>query len=42
MYGTPLDRGKSATEIPTTPFSLVLCNEYFDWPQRDSHSVHYI
>ena len=28
--------------LPTTPFSLVLCKEYFDCPQRDSHAVHCI
>ncbi len=28
--------------LPTIPFSLVLCKEYFDCPQRDSHAVHYI
>jgi hypothetical protein len=28
--------------LPTSPFSLVLCKEYFGCPQRDSHAVHYI
>jgi hypothetical protein len=26
----------------TIPFSLVLRKEYFDFPQRDPHAVHYI
>jgi hypothetical protein len=33
---------KRYTEITHDPFSLVLRKEYFDCPQRDSHSVHYI
>jgi hypothetical protein len=28
--------------LHTTPLSLVLRKEYFDYPQRDSHAVHYI
>jgi hypothetical protein len=28
--------------LPTTSFYLVLCKEYFDRLQGDSHAVHYI
>jgi hypothetical protein len=33
-------RGIEITHEP--PFSLMLLKEYFDYPQRDSHAVHYI
>ncbi len=40
MENTGLEKGQSRDiqRLPTTPFSVVLRKEYFDCPQRNSHS----
>ncbi len=48
VYGLPIKtdyypvQGQQIYRDYPRPPSLVLRKEYFDFPQRDSHAVHYI